>query len=124
MEIIGGVRPTPIPFTPDCITGVINHRGTVVAVVDLKRVFGLRGGARGERMVLVQSEGTVVSFEADEISDILVHPVAAVEPPLSTIEKRKADYMEGCIRLDQGVLVLMDTRALIHGLRASFGDAE
>jgi purine-binding chemotaxis protein CheW len=88
VEIIGGVDATPIPFTADHVAGVINHRGTVVPVVDLKKVFGLPGRYRrgGGRIVLVSSEGLVVGFTADEISAIVTAPREQLEPPLSTIE--------------------------------------
>ena len=120
VEIIGGVEITPIPFTADHVAGVINHRGSVVPVVDLKRVFGLTGRFRRDtgRIVLVSSAGLVVGFTADEISAIVTAPRRALEPPLTTIEKVKADYIEGCIRREEGLLVVLSSHALIHELRA------
>lgn len=120
VEIIGGVEPTPVPYTPDFLPGLINHRGTVVGVVDLKRVFGLPGRFRRDtgRIVLVRAESVVAGFLADAISDIVGVPTAAIEPPLSTMERVKAEYMEGCVRLDRGLLVLLDSQTLIHELRA------
>ncbi len=119
VEIIGGVEPTPVPYTPDFLPGLINHRGSVVGVIDLKRVFGLAGRYRREtgRIVLVRREEIVVGFQADEISDIVRVLKSEIEPPLSTMERVKAEYMEGCIRLDRGLLVLLDSRTLIHELR-------
>jgi purine-binding chemotaxis protein CheW len=119
VEIIGGVEPTPIPYTPDFLPGLINHRGSVVGVIDLKRVFGLTGRFRREtgRIVLVRRDDVVVGFQADEISDIVSVPQSGIEAPLSTMERVKAEYMEGCIRLDRGLLVLLDSRTLIHELR-------
>ena len=88
-------------------------------MIDLKRVFGLSGRYRREtgRIVLVRREEIVVGFQAVEISDIVRVPTAEIEPPLSTMERVKAEYMEGCIRLDRGLLVLLDSRTLIHELR-------
>lgn len=120
VEIIGGVEPTPIPFTQPFIPGVINHRGSIVTVVDLKKVFGLPGRYRKEtgRIVLVTSSEVVVGFQADQISDIVSITPSQLEPPLTTIERVKAEYMEGCVRLERGLLVLLASEALIHGLRA------
>lgn len=119
VEIIGDAEVTPIPFTADHVAGVINHRGSVVPVVDLKKVFGLTGRYRrgGGRIVLVQSESSVVGFTADEIADIVTAPRSSVEPPLSTIEKVKAEFIEGCVRRDEGLLVVLSSSALIHQLR-------
>lgn len=122
VEIIGGVDPTPIPFTPAYIPGVINHRGAIVTVVDLKKVFGLPPRHRAEkagRIVLVRSGDSVVGFQADAISDVVAIREDQIEPPLSTIERVKAEYMEGCVRLDRGLLVLLSADALIHGLKVS-----
>jgi purine-binding chemotaxis protein CheW len=120
VEIIGGVDPTPIPFTPAFIPGVINHRGSIVSVVDMKKVFGLATRYRREkgRVILVGSKGAVVGFQVDAISDVIDVTESQIEPPLSTIEKVKADYMEGCVRLPRGLLVLLDAEALIHELKA------
>ena len=119
VEIIGGVEPTPIPYTPAFIPGVINHRGSIVAVVDLKKVFGLPQRYRKDvgRIILARAGGTVVGFEADELSDIVTIPVSQVEPPLATIEKVKAEFIEGCIRRPRGLLVLLSADALVEGLK-------
>lgn len=121
VEIIGGAEPTPIPFTPPYVPGVINHRGSIVSVVDLKHVFGLPGRYRQDtaRTVLVQSDGMVVGFQADDISDVVEVPARAIEAPLSTMERVKAAFIEGCIRLDRGLLVLLDSASLVGELRPS-----
>jgi purine-binding chemotaxis protein CheW len=120
VEIVGGADVTPIPFAAEHVAGVINHRGSVVPVVELKRVFGLAGRYRHgtDRIVLVASAGLTVGFTADEISAIVTAPRAALEPPLSTMERVKADYIEGCVRQPEGLLVILSAHALIHELRA------
>ena len=89
VEIVGGAEPTPIPFTPPFVAGVMNHRGAIVPVVDLRKVFGLPVHFRREagRVVLVRSGDSVVAFQADSISDIVEISRRALEPPLSTMEK-------------------------------------
>ena len=120
VEILGGVEPTPIPYTPPYIPGVINHRGTIVAVVDLKRIFGLPSRFRREtgRIILVRSGDTSVGLEADALSDIVTVATSQVEPPLSTIEKVKSAYITGCVRRPRGLLVLLSVDALIGALEA------
>ena len=105
------------------VVGLLNHRGAAVPVVDLKHVFGLPGRYRRDlgRIVLVSSEGILVGFEADAMSDVLTVPRSEIEPPLSTIEKIKAEYIEGCVRRPQGLLILLSAPALIHGLRVEDG---
>jgi purine-binding chemotaxis protein CheW len=117
-EIIGGVEPTPIPFTPPFIPGVMNHRGTIVPVVDLHHVFGLPSGERQAtaRIALLKSGDAVVGFRVDAISDLVNVTRSALEPPLTTMERAKAAYIEGCVRLERGLLVVLSAEALIHGL--------
>jgi purine-binding chemotaxis protein CheW len=119
VEILGGADPTPIPFTPPFIPGVINHRGSIVTVVDLKKVFGLPTRYRREtgRIVLIRAGDTVIGVEADAISDIVPVRRSEIEPPMSTIEKVKAGMIEGCVRRPRGLLVLLSARALVEELR-------
>jgi purine-binding chemotaxis protein CheW len=121
VEVAGGQEPTPIPFAPAHVQGVVNHRGAIVPVVDLRKVFGLPASYRREmgRMVIVRHEDDVLAFSADAISDVVAIDLTKLEPPLATMEPARARYLEGCLRLDRGILVLLSARTLVEGLKAS-----
>jgi purine-binding chemotaxis protein CheW len=120
VEIVGGVEPTPLPFAPPFILGVVNHRGAIVPVVDLRRAFGLpvhfRRGVG--RTVLVRHGGTTIGFVADSISSIVTLDPASIGPPLETMEAERARFLEGCVRGEKGLLALLSVPAIIEGLRA------
>lgn len=123
VEIVGGVEPTPLPFAPPFILGVVNHRGAIVPVIDLRRAFSLpvhfRRGAG--RTVLVRHAGTTIGFVADAISSIVALDPATIGPPLDTMEPQRARFLEGCVRGDKGLLALLSVPAIIEGLRARPG---
>lgn len=120
VEIVGGAEPTPLPFAPPFVLGVINHRGAIVPVVDLRRALGLpihfRKGAF--RTVLVRDGGTTIGFQADSIASIEDLDPEAIEAPFSTMAPERARFLEGCVRLPKGLLALLSAPALIEGLKS------
>lgn len=123
VEIVGGGEPTPIPFAPPFILGVINHRGAIVPVVDLRRALGLpihyrRGSFR---TVLVRDGATTIGFQADAIASIEALDPSAIEAPFSTMGPERARFLEGCARLPKGLLAVLSAPALIEGLQAQRG---
>ncbi len=121
VEVVGSVEPTPIPFAPPHVPGVVNHRGAIVPVVDLRRAFGLQVHYRREsgRTILVRHGDAIVGFLADAIAAIRSIPATAIEPPLATMEASRARFLEGCVRLDnQALLAVLSVAALFEGLSA------
>lgn len=120
VEILGSTEPTPLPFMPPFIPGVINHRGSVVVVIDLKKVFGLHSRYRKDlaRVVLVRHGKTVLGIEADAISEIVSISPSQLEPPPATMEKVKAEYIAGCVRRPRGLLAVLSAKAVVEGLQA------
>ena len=68
-EIIGYQRPTPIPNTPAWVQGVVNIRGTVIPVVDVRRRFGLEAvpASRKARLLVVRIDGRVQALLVDAV---------------------------------------------------------
>lgn len=120
VEIVGDAEPTPLPFAPPFVLGVVNHRGAIVPVVDLRRALGLpihyRRGAF--RTVLVRDGGTTVGFQADSIASIESLAPESIEAPLSTMDASRSRFLEGCVRLPKGLLALLSAPALIDGLKS------
>src|SRR5436853_2558833 len=82
-EIVRVTEITSVPDAPDYIEGVINLRGKIVSVIDLRKRFGEKQKAadRKNRILVVESEGKLMGLIVDAASDVLKIPAEDVEPP-------------------------------------------
>ena len=98
-----------MPNNPDFIEGVINHRGEIVPVLDLKKRFRL-GNAdydRESRFIVAEVGEKKVAFVVDEVTEILrVDSEQIGEPPEMT--KINKDYITGVIKMENGLVILLD----------------
>lgn len=107
-EVLPAVRITPIPGAPDDVEGVIDVRGTVVAVVDLRARFGLarRALVPTDRLVVVVVDGRRLALRVDDALDVVMVPAADIDraaPMLSRI-----GHATGLVRLADGLVVICD----------------
>lgn len=81
-EILPLKNLTPLPCTPDFILGIVNLRGSIVSVIDLRRFFGLQGGGIAEmnRMVVLRSGDMEFGILADEILGMRTVPLGGIKP--------------------------------------------
>ena len=121
--IVASPEIVPVPCAPNYVCGVMNLRGEILTVVDLKRFFGLasRQKASESTVVVVIYEGTLVGLVVDSVHDVAELPTTSVERPLSTIERIRADYIEGEARIGDrlvGILKLETTLNPEHSAEA------
>jgi len=95
------LRIYPIPCVPSYLLGVINLRSDIISVLDLKDYFGLPTSEIDDetRIMVVDfphEEGPlVVGLLVDKVVDIQTIPDSKIQPPLTTIEKVTAEYVDG-----------------------------
>ncbi|MBI5444886.1 MAG: chemotaxis protein CheW [Deltaproteobacteria bacterium] len=108
---------TRVPHAPEFVEGVINLRGQVIPVVDLRKRFGLSAGERDKntRIVVVELGGSVVGFLVDSVSEVLRVSRAVVEPPPSIVGGIESDYIDGVVKLEDRLLILLDLQKLLNG---------
>ncbi|MEZ5444269.1 MAG: chemotaxis protein CheW [Gammaproteobacteria bacterium] len=118
-EIKGWDSATPIPNTPEYIRGVINLRGTIVPIVDLRRRFALESVDFGNTTVVVvlkvrneQGERTM-GFVVDSVSDVYTVPTEQVRPAPDLGVARAAACVKGLATLDGKMLILLDIDRLV-----------
>lgn len=109
-EIIPMTTPTKIPQTPGFVEGIINLRGKIIPIIDLKKRFEMgRSEITNEtRSVVVEVEGQTVGIIVDEVSEVLRLPVNSIEPPPAVIGGITAEYLKGVGKLDDRLLILLD----------------
>ncbi|MDM7925022.1 MAG: chemotaxis protein CheW [bacterium] len=123
-NLIGEVYPmreyTPIPGTPDFVMGLINIRGRIVSVNDIRRFFDLpvKGLSDLNRVIVVQTSRMELGILADRIVGVRTVRADALQTSLPTLTGIRAEYLRG-IALD-GLVVLdvekmvMDTKLVVN----------
>jgi purine-binding chemotaxis protein CheW len=119
-EIIGMMNITVIPKTPDYVKGVINLRGKVIPVIDLRLKFGMVPVDYTERtciiVVEVESEtGTLlIGIVVDSVSEVLNVKSENIEPPPEFGTSLDTDYIVGMAKMDSGVKILLDINKVLR----------
>jgi len=114
-EIIRTQHITRVPRAPEFVEGVINLRGKVIPVVDLRKRFGLEGGEHGKasRIVVVEAGEHTIGIVVDAVSEVLRIPTAAVEPPSPVVTTVDSDYLRGIAKLEDRLIILLDLDAVL-----------
>jgi len=113
-EIIGMMPITSVPQTPDFVKGVINLRGKVIPVVDLRGRFGMEGIDYTERtcIIVVEIQGesgmVMIGIVVDSVSEVLNIKGEDVEPTPTFGARLNTDYILGMAKMEGGVKILLD----------------
>lgn len=118
-EINRMMQITRVPQSPAFVEGVINLRGKIIPVIDLRRRFGQDGRADSadSRIIVVEVSGHVLGFTVDRVNEVLRIDSAIVEPPPAMVCGVNTDYVQGVGKLEDRLLILLDLDRL-------FGAAE
>lgn len=109
-EIIRLQSITRVPRAPAFVEGVINLRGKVIPVVDLRRRFGLPAAehTRASRIVVVEIGDQVVGIIVDGVSKVLRVNPSIVEPPSPVVAGIDSEYLHGIAKLPERLVILLD----------------
>ncbi|MBX9736292.1 MAG: chemotaxis protein CheW [Phycisphaerales bacterium] len=110
---------TRVPSSPPEVEGVINLRGKIIPVVDLRRRFGLPSAERSaqSRIVVVEVHGRVIGFVVDRVSEVLRISRSIVEPAPSMVCSVDSDFIEGVGKLEDRLLILLDLARLFNSVQ-------
>ena len=114
-EIIRLQEITHVPRTPEFVEGVINLRGKVIPVIDLRKRFGLAVEAESQdnRIVVVDIGDQDIGVVVDAVTEVLRIPTDSVEPPASVITTADSDYLLGIAKLDSRLIILLDLQKVL-----------
>jgi len=111
---------SPVPCTPNSVVGVINIRGAIYSVIDIRGFFGVaeREITESSKVILVDAAGLQVGILADDVLGAINVPLADIKPPLAAQAGAKEEYIEGVtedmlIILNLGA-VMRDERIIVH----------
>lgn len=110
-EIIRMQSITRVPNAPHFVEGVINLRGKVIPIVDLRKRLHVEGNADRKKMriIVVEVGGNMTGFIVDAVSQVLRIPKNTIEPPPSIVVAGiDSEYITGVSKLGEKLLILLD----------------
>ncbi|MCP3026100.1 chemotaxis protein CheW [Halobacillus sp. A5] len=101
---------TRVPRTAPFVEGVINLRGVVTPIIDLRKRFGIENYASNDntRIIIAAIENMDVGLIVDAANDVLDFEVDAIEPPPEVIDSVEAGYVSGVVKVEQRLFILLD----------------
>lgn len=107
---------TKVPKSPPFVEGVINLRGKVIPVMDLRKRFGMPYGeqSKNTRIVVLDIRKKVVGFIVDSVSEVLRVSSSTIEPPPPMISGIEAEYIRGVAKLEGRLLILLDVNKVLN----------
>lgn len=109
-EIIKLNRVTKVPNTPEFIAGVMNLRGEIISLIDIRNFFGLNESKRIEdgRVIATDIKGPLIGILIDKINETFEIEESSIQPPLSTSNGEAVEYTKGQVQLKEKILVFLD----------------
>ncbi|MCE5323292.1 chemotaxis protein CheW [bacterium] len=101
---------TTIPRVPDFVDGVINLRGSIIPVINLRRRFGLPAGehTKAARIVVVEVDGQMIGVTVDAVVETLRLPMEAIQAPPPVMSSVSSDFLRGVGQHESRLVVLLD----------------
>lgn len=109
--------PTRIPNTPDFVEGVINLRGQIIPILDLKKRFG--SGSTDinalTKIIIIDMDGELLGILVDSVSEVLKTPQSRFEAPPSAVRTSiNNNYISGIGKIDERLLILLDLAKVLN----------
>ncbi len=106
---------TRIPQSPDFVEGVINLRGKVLPVIDLRLRFGLPAVelTKNNRIMVITLGGTEVGMIVDGVSEVLSITDEEVEPPPAMVTSVNSTFITGIAKIENRLVILLDLRKIL-----------
>ena len=112
-EIIRSAPITAVPDSPDFIEGVINLRGSIIPVIDLRKRLRLYKPETHQRsdswIIILNINNRVTGFIVDKVTQVLKIETGTIEPPPDiVVAGLRSQYIRGVCKIDKKLLILLD----------------
>ena len=114
-EIVRVPEITAVPNAQKYVEGVINLRGKIISVVDLRKRFGEADveNSKKNRIVVVELDNRTVGLIVNAASEVLKIPPSDIEPPSSVFLNGEIDYVTGVGKLKDRLVILLDLNKVL-----------
>ena len=115
-EIVRVPEVTAVPDAPDYMEGVINLRGKIVSVIDLRKRFGVKETAstRRNRILVVEHNGRLCGLIVDSATEVIKIPAGDIEPSTAVFHEGGLNAVTGLGKYKGRLIVLLDTVRLLQ----------
>ena len=115
-EIVRVPDITAVPDSPDYVEGVINLRGKIVSVVDLRKRFGEKqiSPNKKNRILVAEVEGKMVGLIVDAASEVIKIPDNEVDLPPSVFDENELNYVTGVGKMHGRLIILIDLNKILQ----------
>ena len=110
---------TRVPKTPSFVKGVINLRGVVTPIIDLRERFNLQASEANEqsRMIMIKLEDMEVGLIVDAANDVLDIPLSAIEPQPDVVGSIESEFIGGVAKLERRLLVMLQLEKVLNPIK-------
>ncbi len=114
-QIIRPLKITPLPKAPDFVEGMINLRGMVIPVLDMRKRFEIPvENPEAEARVIIANVGRqAVGLMVDEVTEVITIPHGEVQPPPKMIAGIQSEFLLGVCRYAEQILLIVNLNAIL-----------
>ena len=118
-EIIRSTPITAVPNSPDFIEGVINLRGSIIPVIDLRKRLNLLVKNEGYNkediwIVILDVDGRVTGFIVDKVTEVMKIQESSIEPPPEiVVAGLKSQYIRGVCKIEKRLMIMLDFNRIL-----------
>ncbi|OGR01527.1 MAG: chemotaxis protein CheW [Deltaproteobacteria bacterium RIFOXYD12_FULL_50_9] len=115
-EIIGIQRITEVPDMPDFLKGVINLRGKVIPVMDVRTRFNMEQREYDDRtcIIVVNINNTSIGLVVDKVQEVVNIPESQVEPSPEKAKGKRSRFLQGMGKINNEVKILLNVEQLLY----------
>lgn len=101
---------TRVPNMPEFVIGIMNLRGEIISVLDIRSIFALPQKKRtgSSRVIVTEAWGSQVGIIADDVKQAIDIEEDAIQPPLATISGKLASYTRGQVQAKDSIIIMLD----------------
>ncbi|MDD2309097.1 MAG: chemotaxis protein CheW [Desulfuromonadaceae bacterium] len=114
-EILVPQKLSPLPCASDLLEGVINLRGSVIPVMNMRKRFGMpvMDGAPVGKLLIVSLVGQILALDVDDVMEVISVPVADIKPPIQIASGVGMEFLLGVCLSDNRVFMILDIDSLL-----------
>ncbi len=113
VEIVRPQRATPLPKVPTFISGVINLRGTIIPVMDLRKRLNVKPSSPRERIIITRMHGEKIGLLVDTVKEIINIEKEQIAPPPSIFKGLRPEYLRGIGKIAERIIVILNLDSLL-----------